>query len=361
MKIGILTFHRAHNYGAVLQCYALQEVLKGMGHEVEVVDYRQPWIEGFYSLFKFSTFNKQYPGLLDKLRYVKNLKWRKNIVDNKRLIFNDFINKNLKLSDKIKKLDVLNYDAIIIGSDQLWASSCLGNQFDEIYLGNFHHNQSSKVIGFSISSNCNSIYRLECEYNLNEIIKNFSSLSFRENEVANLVREITGLQIPVTIDPTLLTSSEQWNKLINKDWSKKQYVVIYQIRTSDVSTEYLYNNANNYIKLHPNCNIVDLSNFYYSVSDFVSIIKYAQFVFTTSFHATVFSIIFKVPFYAFKLNDGHDGRYVNLLQVLGLSLYIKDINEIVSGFDSPYEQINISNKIIDLQKDSFCYLENSLH
>ena len=41
MKIGILTFHRAHNYGAVLQCYALQEVLKGMGHEVEVIDYRQ--------------------------------------------------------------------------------------------------------------------------------------------------------------------------------------------------------------------------------------------------------------------------------------------------------------------------------
>ena len=48
MKIGILTFHRAHNYGAVLQCYALQEILKRMGHQVYVIDYRQPWIEDFY-------------------------------------------------------------------------------------------------------------------------------------------------------------------------------------------------------------------------------------------------------------------------------------------------------------------------
>ena len=67
MKIGILTFHRAHNYGAVLQCYALQEVLKGMGHEVEVIDYRQPAIDIAYSswrlrwfLYKFVKIWKMY-------------------------------------------------------------------------------------------------------------------------------------------------------------------------------------------------------------------------------------------------------------------------------------------------------------
>ena len=50
MRIGILTFHRAHNYGAVLQCYALQEVLSRMGYRVEIVDYRQPFIESFYRI-----------------------------------------------------------------------------------------------------------------------------------------------------------------------------------------------------------------------------------------------------------------------------------------------------------------------
>ena len=361
MKIGILTFHRAHNYGAVLQCYALQEVLKGMGHEVEVIDYRQPWIEGFYSLFKFPTFNKQYPGFLDKLRYIKNLKWRKNIVDNKRIIFNDFINNNLQQSDKCKNMDDLRYDAIIIGSDQLWSPSCLGNQFDEIYLGYFSHNQSTKVIGFSISSNSNSIKRLDLEYNINKITKNFSSISFREKEVAKLVGEIIGRQIPVTIDPTLLTSSEQWDKLIDKNWSNKKYVVIYQIRTSDLSTENLYKNANKYITLHPDCSIVDLSHFSYSVRDFVSIIKYAQFVFTTSFHATAFSIIFKVPFYAFKLNDGHDVRYVDLLHTLGLTLCIKDIKETELDYDNPYNHKSVCDKLIALQKDSYHYLSSSLH
>ena len=56
MKIGILTFHRAHNYGAVLQCYALQEVLKGMGHDVEVIDYRQSAIDKAYNSWRLRWF-----------------------------------------------------------------------------------------------------------------------------------------------------------------------------------------------------------------------------------------------------------------------------------------------------------------
>ena len=53
MRVGILTFHRAHNYGAVLQCYALQKVLKNLGHEVQVIDYRQPYIENLYAVFSW--------------------------------------------------------------------------------------------------------------------------------------------------------------------------------------------------------------------------------------------------------------------------------------------------------------------
>ena len=59
MKIGILTFHRAHNYGAVLQCYAMQEILRRMGHDVQVIDYRQPWIEEFYKFFGFTLHHIQ--------------------------------------------------------------------------------------------------------------------------------------------------------------------------------------------------------------------------------------------------------------------------------------------------------------
>lgn len=56
MKVGIITYHRAHNYGAVLQCYALQEVLKRMGHDTQIIDYRQPFIEKLYNLSKKELF-----------------------------------------------------------------------------------------------------------------------------------------------------------------------------------------------------------------------------------------------------------------------------------------------------------------
>ena len=71
MKVGILTFHRAHNYGAVLQCYALQETLKRMGHDVQVIDYAQPWIEEFYKLFSRSMY-RSAGGFSGKFAYLKN-------------------------------------------------------------------------------------------------------------------------------------------------------------------------------------------------------------------------------------------------------------------------------------------------
>ena len=75
MKIGILTFHRAHNYGAVLQCYALQEILKGMGHDVEVIDYRQQWIEDFYDLFGWNMIRRNSGSPSQLFRHLKgNLK-----------------------------------------------------------------------------------------------------------------------------------------------------------------------------------------------------------------------------------------------------------------------------------------------
>ena len=72
MRIGILTFHRAHNYGAVLQCYALQETLKRMGHDVQVIDYRQPWIEDFYNLFCRNMIRRNSSSVPELFSYLKS-------------------------------------------------------------------------------------------------------------------------------------------------------------------------------------------------------------------------------------------------------------------------------------------------
>ena len=72
MRIGILTFHRAHNYGAVLQCYALQEVLRRMGHDVQVIDYRQPWIEDFYGIFGWNMIKRNMGSVCGLFSYLKS-------------------------------------------------------------------------------------------------------------------------------------------------------------------------------------------------------------------------------------------------------------------------------------------------
>lgn len=322
MKIGILTFHRAYNYGAVLQCYALQQYLLSLGHTVEIIDYRQKWIDACFTPFSWLMFkyNFHHPRLM--IRYLMSFWKRRNNLHKRQIFFDTFVSKFLRLSSKpvFCAQDISdNYDAIIIGSDQLWGRWCLGNQLDKIYLGLFPHKPNTKIIGYSISSDIDSINMINDEYQLTKVLNNFSAISFREKNIANHVLQIAEISCPVTLDPTLLCDENTWSPLINKEWAKKEYIVIYQVRGVEKYKELLYNKAAIIASSFPGkCNIIDLSNMEYSVTDFISIIKYAKFVVTTSFHATVFSIIFKTPFYALKLNDGRDNRYENLCGEMNL-------------------------------------------
>lgn len=323
MKIGILTFHRAYNYGAVLQCYALQQYLLSIGHTVEIIDYRQKWIDACFTPFSWLMFkyNLHHPKLM--LQYIKTFLRRRNNLYKRQVYFNAFVSDFLKLSCKpvFCAQDISDYyDAIIIGSDQLWGRWCLGNQLDEIYLGLFTRKVNTKIIGYSISSDVDSINIINNEYQLTNVLKNFSAISFREKNIANHVQQITGKSCPITLDPTLLCDENTWNPLMNKEWAKKDYIVIYQVRGVEKYKDLLYNKAAIIAsRFSGKCDIIDLSDMSYSVTDFISIIKYAKFVVTTSFHATVFSIIFKTPFYAFKLNDGRDNRYENVCGEMNLS------------------------------------------
>lgn len=354
MRIGILTFHRAYNYGAVLQCYALQQYLSSLGHDVEVIDYRQKWIDACFTPFSWLMFkyNLHHPRLM--LQYVKTFLKRKSILCKRKVFFDDFVSNFLKVSCKpvYAPQDIPNcYDAIIIGSDQLWGRWCLGNQLDKIYLGIFPRKKGTKLIGYSISSDADSIDMLNDNYQLIKVLSNFSAISFREKNIANYVQQITGKSCPITLDPTLLCDEDTWNPLINQDWSRKKYIVIYQVRGIEKYKELLYNKATIIANsFSDKCDIIDLSDMHYSVTDFISIIKYAKFVVTTSFHATVFSIIFKTPFYALILNDGRDNRYENLCEEMNLS--DRCINVDIDKFDVNTDFSDMNERLSKISSDS---------
>lgn len=356
MKIGILTVHRAYNYGSVLQCYALQEYLKSLGHEVWVIDYHQPWTEAVYKPFSFYYINKQIKHPITILKYVKSYSRRKKLAKQRKLMFSSFL-KNFRLTSPcFSSHDIpQNFDRYIIGSDQLWSHSCFGGE-DKVYLGFFKHAHESKIIGYAISSNEKSL-NIFGKNRLHEIISNFDFLSVREKFVADFLNEKLDVHVPIVLDPTLLTDSNLWNCLINEKWKSKNYIAIYQARNVVGNRNYLREKAQIFANCLK-CEIIDLSQMTYSVEDFISIIKYAKYVLTTSFHATVFSLIMETPCYSIKLEDGFDGRYVDLLNSIGANIEVVNMNFVPREFCVDFKLLK--KQLIKLRRNSEAFIEKSL-
>lgn len=315
MKIGILTFHRAHNYGAVLQCYALQEILKGKGHDVEVIDYLQPWIEDFYNLFGWNMIKRNSSSPVQLFKHLKGNLKKYLLAPDKARNFRDFREEFLNLSLPCTEVLPQTYDCYLIGSDQLWSLHCLGGELDAKYLGDFERPSGSRLAGYAISADMKSVQQ-SAEV-LSASVPGFDFLSMRESEVAQTVSQITGCPCEVCLDPTLLTDASLWNPLLTsvKD---EEYVLMYEVRWNPQTKGLLRRKAEELAaSIGPNCKVIDLTRVDRPVTEFVSLFKNASHVVTTSFHGIVFSIIFGVPFYAFPLWGGYDLRYIELLKSLG--------------------------------------------
>lgn len=354
MKIGILTFSRTINYGAILQCYALQNILHREGHEVSVINYKQPYIEIYSSLFswKYVWIHRYHPGNI--YRYIKSYHKRENIyakfVDFKKR----FINETKPCNNKNIPKD---FDLYIIGSDQLWTKDHTGGSFDKTFFGFFKRNNNSQVYSYAISCNNSSIESLLEKKDFN-IHKNFKILSFREENASKKIAEEYYVETRIDIDPTLLADEKIWESLINKEWSKKQYIAIYQARTITGYEDEIEKKANILAK-KMNIAVINLSSYIYSPSDFVSIIKYAACIFTSSFHGLAFSLIFNKPFYVFSLNDGHDGRCLDLLNKLDMTDHVVSIKSQVNEIRySNYKKVNF--ELEKLREHSMAYIRSIL-
>ena len=323
MKIGIITVHRAYNYGSVLQCYALQEYLKSLGHDTWVIDYRQHWTEAVYRVFSwFYIWHfiqlRDFRAIID---YIRKYKQRRIVINQQKSIIETFI-KRFNLTKPCKRRVPQKFDIYLIGSDQLWTHQCVGGE-DKFYLGEFKHSKDSRIVGYSLSASTTSLYRFGSE-RLKSIISNFDKLSVREQGNSELIKALTGVELPVTIDPTLLVNVDFWESMVNHSWKDRNFIAIYQARPVVGDADYLKRKAME-LSQQLNCEVIDLRTMQYSVEDFISIIKYAKYVLTTSYHAVVFSVLMETPCYAIKLNDGFDVRYVDLLTELGMESELVDM------------------------------------
>lgn len=358
-RIGILTFHRAINWGAMLQCYALYKTIEKLGYKVDVIDYRQPHIEHQYQYVHKATTFKELKNILLKPRWwfgfiFKTLPAR---ILRKHTCLK--LIKNLTYSNKVTTLSDFpqQYETIVIGSDQVWANYCT-NGIDEMYYGNFPHSKS-KIIGYAISSNIESLKENSKE-KLKTLCKNFSSIAFREEEISNYLQESNGLKSEIVLDPTLLLDNKEWDNIIgesSKD-EAKDYVLTYFLN-ENFDKEILNRGIQSFAN-HNDCKIIQLGEVVKSPENFINLIKNAKYIITSSFHVTVFSLIYNKQVWALRTNNGKDIRYINLLEKVGLKSQLIEYQNIDKISIQGIDYRNVHQILAKEQEISIQYLKNNL-
>ena len=227
MKIGILTFHSAFNFGAVLQCHGLYEIIKKMGHEVHVIDYRPNYLCFSRPTLGIGSFVKHPCRVLKALPFV--FSYRKHFDR-----FVDFIGSNWTLSELIRTPEELSglitqYDLIVVGSDQVWNVKHNGN--DGVWYGILENSKSTRWISYAASAG-DCFVDTENDKHANALIQ-FSHIAVREQKLNNeLTQKIGRLDIKTVLDPTLLATNDIWRKWFYRK-IKGRYIVVYQARADD--------------------------------------------------------------------------------------------------------------------------------
>lgn len=220
MKIGILTFHYALNFGAVLQAYGLQETLKSMGHDVYVIDYRPDYLINRYKLFNYK-WHTNFSVCKNLLFIIRNL-----IVMPQRLIrkqrFESFQKRFINLYPP--KFETNDFDAYVIGSDQVWNPYITG--FDKVYLGLGVAAKSKKIVSYAVS--VGSVRHLEhVPIEFFSQLGSFTAISVREQSLADYInKRLHQTPIAVTIDPVLLAGRTTFEAITEHHVTKDHTVVI---------------------------------------------------------------------------------------------------------------------------------------
>lgn len=348
MKIGILTFHRAHNYGAILQAYALQEVLINRGHDVEFIDYQSSHLLRIYKWFSWKRFI--HKGIDFSIKELKILSKRKMRYDR----FQHFIFDKLILSKCL--YDMESYNVVIIGSDQVW-NTTLTHGFDPMYWGVWNH---QRTIVASYAASMEDIIASDKKSEIARLLNNFDYISVREKNIEEQLKPLTNKHINIVVDPTLLLNREKWLNLGNMPLMKCDYVLLYQVRNNDVALDIAKKIAKKLkIKLVCLSARIDLCNDKVAISsgplEFLSLFRHAKFVVCTSFHGTVFSIVYHIPFFSVILNDGKDARVINLLSQIGLSE--RGISEYADHSLSFIDWEYVDKRVEEIRQKSVSYLK----
>lgn len=327
MKLALLTFHNAANYGAALQAYALQRFLSDSGYDCEYINYINQSRAHEYSMSWHIYDCLKRGKVTSAAAYLAGSPF----MELRKLRFKKFYKQYLRTTSIVyhnsKEAEVLNdiYDKFIVGSDQVWNPVC--NGYDSAFLLDFVKDNKKKV-SYSPSFGVSEITdELKEDYRKN--LSDFYALGVREQKGKELVKSLTGREAFVAIDPVMLLSKEQWLEVSEKNKKKEHYIFSYTNRDIQIAdffrTGYKLNGRKHYILsryTRPKDFIDPSTRVKYCMSpqEFVTVIANADLVVTASFHCVAMSMLLNRPFMAVLTGDsGKDERIVNLLKATRLS------------------------------------------
>ena len=359
MKIGILTYHRSHNYGALLQGIALREVLNRAGHQVTFIDYWPAYHRHMYDLFSFRWMMTR-KGLLGKIRYLKNCIANFDYLKRRKSNFDTFIKENVEPYTSSMGEE---YDVIIHGSDQIWRKQPEINTYNPVYFGK-HSIKAAKKISYAASMGILP-ERESDRQELKVLLSNLDDMSVRERDLHDLVDSLGFTEAHQDIDPTLLLTADDWVNMfgLKKSESEEKYALYYKIKDSfDVGLLQRFANSKGLILKIVYSKAVGQETgsriMTANPRQFLELMYNADFVFTSSFHGLAFSLLFHKPFLASFTNNA--GRAASLLTALDLSDYLLSPKvNIPAQIDNIYYD-QVDSKLNQMRVSSMEYLKSVL-
>lgn len=362
MKIGIITQPLYKNYGGILQNYALQQVLKRMGHKPITM------VGQFHSIWMYRYL------LLRTYIFKSERKFRKHLIHPHNnpdipLLTWKFVYKHINLSPYYSHSEATvrkeKLDAIIVGSDQVWRpkynNGTLGASLYANYLEHCQNLTIKKVAYAASFGSSKWEYTNDQESMCAKLIQQFDAVSVREESGVDLCREHLKRDDAVCVlDPTLLLDKSDYESLcrkIKKKKHKRKMLLAYILDPTDE----IINDLNNLAKRES----MDLNLIYaddkisLSVEEWLSQFRDADAVITNSYHGTIFSIIFGKPYYTIVNEERGIDRYASLFSKLKISNSSYGI-DVPNKIKKPEWDI-IYNNILNIRSRSIIFLKNVLN
>lgn len=363
MKAGLVTFYHIHHYGALLQAAATERAVESLGGECEIIDY---YVNQNNDLFRKPTGVGSAAANVHTALHYKALRDRYQR-------FERFSKDHLRISGhRFESLEELRsaelpYDLILSGSDQIWNPKIFPDgRFDPVFFGTF---SSRRKIAYAPSFGVPHIPE-GMEEELRSYLEQFSHISVRERQGREIVKEITGKDVPVVLDPTLLLTAEQWSAMAAPLDRSGGYILCYCISKPGALAPYIQRLAEETglpvvqlcgirQKVHPKAAcVLDAGP-----SEFLGLFQNASYVCTNSFHGTVFSVQFQKPFFTAvapsELAAPESSRTFSILSRLGLTERIIGTGA-TAGLDDTIDWADVDRRLRAARQSSLDYLRAAL-